>query len=117
MLPANAAAGFFQHLHAGRCVGGLGSEAPERYQGRHRRVEGAARLSGQARLLPKPPEQVLVAAVGGFLVGAGAALATGCIIGNILSGWALMSLGMVAFAMVTVLANWATTVLYLRGVH
>jgi uncharacterized membrane protein YedE/YeeE len=76
----------------------------------------AARLSGQARLLPKPPEQVLVAAVGGFLVGAGAALATGCIIGNILSGWALMSVGMVAFAVVTVLANWATTVLYLRGV-
>ena len=58
----------------------------------------AGRVSGQARLLPKPPEQVLVAALGGFLVGAGAALATGCIIGNILSGWALMSLGMVAFA-------------------
>jgi uncharacterized membrane protein YedE/YeeE len=77
----------------------------------------AARLSGEARLLPKPPEQVLVAAAGGFLVGAGAALATGCVIGNILSGWALMSVGMFLFGVVTVLANWATTALYLRGVH
>ncbi len=75
----------------------------------------SGRLSGQARLRPKPPEQVLVAALGGFLVGAGAALATGCVIGNILSGWALMSVGMVLFAAVTVLANWATTWLYLRG--
>jgi uncharacterized membrane protein YedE/YeeE len=75
----------------------------------------SGRLSGQARLLPKPPEQVLVAAVGGLLVGAGAALATGCVIGNILSGWALMSVGMVLFAAATVLANWATTLLYLRG--
>jgi hypothetical protein len=76
----------------------------------------AGRLSGEARLLPKPPEQVLVAALGGFLVGAGAALATGCVIGNILSGWALMSVGMFLFALVTVLANWATTFVYLRGV-
>ena len=76
----------------------------------------AGRASGQARLLPKPPEQVLVAAAGGFLVGAGAALATGCIIGNILSGLALMSVGMLLFTGATVLANWATTLVYLRGV-
>ena len=76
----------------------------------------SGQLSGQARLLPKPPEQVLVAVLGGFLVGMGAALATGCVVGNILSGWALMSVGMVLFAVVTVLANWATTWLYLRGV-
>ncbi len=77
----------------------------------------AGRLSGEARLLPKPPDEVLVAAVGGLLVGIGAALATGCVIGNILSGVALMSVGMVLFAVVTVLANWATTVVYLRGVR
>jgi hypothetical protein len=76
----------------------------------------SGRLSGETRLLPKPPEQILVAAAGGVLVGAGAALATGCVIGNILSGLALMSVGMLVFAVVTVLANWATTVLYLRGV-
>jgi hypothetical protein len=44
-------------------------------------------------------------------------LATGCVVGNILSGWALMSVGMVLFGVVTILANWATTVLYLRGVR
>ena len=77
----------------------------------------AGRLSGEARLLPRPPEQVLVAAAGGFLVGTGAALATGCVIGNILSGWALMSVGTFLFGVVTILANWATTVLYLRGVR
>ncbi len=75
----------------------------------------AGRLSGEARLLPKPPEQVLVAMFGGFLVGMGAALGTGCVIGNILSGWALMSVGMFLFGAVVLLANWATTVLYLRG--
>jgi hypothetical protein len=74
-------------------------------------------MSGQARLLPKPPEQVLVAALGGFLVGTGAALATGCVIGNILSGWALMSVGTVLFGLVTILANWGTTALYLRGLR
>jgi hypothetical protein len=58
-----------------------------------------------------------VAAAGGFLVGTGAALATGCVIGNILSGWALMSVGTFFFGVVTILANWATTVLYLRGVR
>jgi len=58
-----------------------------------------------------------VAAAGGFLVGTGAALATGCVIGNILSGWALMSLGAFLFGVVTILANWATTLLYLRGVR
>ncbi len=77
----------------------------------------AGRLSGEARLLPKPPEQVLVAVAGGFLVGVGAALAVGCVIGNILSGWAMMSIGALLFGIVTILANWATTVLYLRGVH
>jgi hypothetical protein len=75
----------------------------------------SARLSGQARLLPKPPEQTVVALLGGFLVGAGAAIAGGCVIGNILSGWALMSLGTVVFGVVTLLANWTTTYLYLMG--
>lgn len=75
----------------------------------------SARMSGQARLLPKPPEQILVAMLGGFLVGTGAALAKGCVVGNIMSGWALMSLGTVWFGMVTLLANWATTYLYHLG--
>jgi hypothetical protein len=75
----------------------------------------SGKLSGQARLLPKPPDETVIAMVGGFLVGVGAVFATGCVIGNILSGWALMSLGMLVFGAVTVLANWATTYLYLMG--
>lgn len=75
----------------------------------------AGKLSGQARLLPKPPEQTLVAILGGFLVGAGAALATGCVIGNIMSGWALMSVGMFLFGAATLLGNWVTTYFYIMG--
>jgi uncharacterized membrane protein YedE/YeeE len=75
----------------------------------------SARMSGQARLLPKPPDQVLIALVGGFLVGTGAALAKGCVVGNIMSGWALMSLGTVLFGMVAILFNWAATYFYLMG--
>jgi len=75
----------------------------------------SARMSGQARLLPKPPDQVLIALLGGFLVGTGAALAKGCVVGNIMSGWALMSLGTVLFGVVAILANWAATYLYLMG--
>jgi hypothetical protein len=75
----------------------------------------AARLSGQAKLLPKPPDEIMVAFLGGLLVGAGAAFATGCVVGNILSGWALMSVGMLLFGVTTLLANWATAYLYLLG--
>lgn len=75
----------------------------------------SGRASGQARLLPKPPEQVVWALVGGLLVGSGAAIATGCVVGNILSGWALMSVGNMLFAAVVILANWATTYFYLMG--
>jgi uncharacterized protein len=75
----------------------------------------AASLSGRIRLVPKPPGQVLTAAAGGFLVGVGAGLATGCVVGNILSGWALMSIGMFLFGIGVVLANWVTTYFYLMG--
>ena len=75
----------------------------------------AASLSGRIRLVPKPPGQVLTAAAGGFLVGIGAGLATGCVVGNILSGWALMSVGMFLFGIAVVLANWVTTYFYLMG--
>lgn len=75
----------------------------------------SARLSGQARLIPKPPEQIFAAMIGSLLVGAGAAFATGCVVGNIMSGVALASVGMVFFTIVVVLANWAATYLYLMG--
>jgi len=75
----------------------------------------SAGMSGQAKLLPKPPDELLFAVFGGVLVGAGAALATGCVVGNIMSGWALLSIGMLFFGIVTVLANWVTTYVYLMG--
>lgn len=75
----------------------------------------AARLSGEAKLYNKPPAQILIALLGGFLVGIGAAFAKGCIVGNIMSGWALMSIGTVVFGITALLANWVTTYFYLMG--
>jgi len=75
----------------------------------------SARLTGRAKLLPKPPEQTVTAFFGGLLVGTGAAIARGCVVGNIMSGLALMSVGSLLFAVVVLLTNWATTFLYLMG--
>lgn len=75
----------------------------------------AGRLAGQARLLPKPPEETVTAFGGGVLVGAGAAIGTGCVIGNIMSGWALLSVGMFLFGAATLLGNWIVTYFYLMG--
>jgi uncharacterized membrane protein YedE/YeeE len=75
----------------------------------------AGKMSGQAKLLPKPPDQTVIAFFGGLLVGAGAAFGTGCVIGNIMSGWALMSVGMILFGVMTVVGNWIATYFYLMG--
>jgi len=75
----------------------------------------SARLSGQAKLLRKPPDEILFALLGGLLIGIGAAFATGCVVGNIMSGWALMSIGMILFGIVTIMANWVATYFYMMG--
>jgi hypothetical protein len=75
----------------------------------------SARLGGTFKLLPKPPDVVVAAFGGGILVGIGAALATGCVVGNVLSGWALQSVGLLVFGVTTLLAAWATTWVYLMG--
>lgn len=75
----------------------------------------SARMQGTARLLPKEPRQTLFALLGGALVGAGAWVANGCVIGNILSGWALMSVGLVIFGAAAILSNWVVTWVYLMG--
>ncbi len=75
----------------------------------------SARMSGQAKLLPKPPDEIMVAILGGLMIGTGAALAGGCVVGNIMSGWALMSVGTILFGVIVILSNWATTYLYLMG--
>lgn len=58
---------------------------------------------------------VVTALFGGFLVGAGAAIATGCVVGNIMSGWPLMSVGMFLFGIAVILGNWTTTYLFMMG--
>jgi len=75
----------------------------------------SARMTGRAKLLPKPPGEILTAIIGGLLVGVGAAIGGGCVVGNIMSGWALMSVGTFIFGIITVLANWAATYFYLMG--
>lgn len=75
----------------------------------------SARMRGNFNLRRKPPDEIIVACVGGLLVGIGAALATACVIGHILSGVALMSVGSILFAVAVVLANWMTTYAYLMG--
>ncbi len=75
----------------------------------------SARMTGSARLLPKEPHRTLSALLGGVLVGIGAWSATGCVIGNILSGWALRSLGLLIFGAATILSNWVVTYLSLTG--
>jgi hypothetical protein len=75
----------------------------------------AARLAGRSRILPKPPWQVGLAFLGGILLGVGAAFAGGCFYGHVVSGWALMSLGGVLFALTMVLSNGLVTYFYLMG--
>jgi hypothetical protein len=43
------------------------------------------------------------------------AVAGGCVVGNIMSGYALMSVGNILFGITTLLANWAATYVYLMG--
>ena len=75
----------------------------------------SAKLSGKIRFLPRPPDQTVIAFFGGIVLGTGAAIAGGCVVGNIMSGLALMSVGNIIFAATVLLANWMTTYFYLMG--
>ena len=75
----------------------------------------SAKLSGKIRFIPRPPDETVIAFFGGILLGAGAAIAGGCVIGNIMSGLALMSVGMIIFTATVLLANWIATYFYLMG--
>ena len=67
------------------------------------------------QFVSRPPSQTVIAFIGGLLLGTGATIATGCVIGNIFSGWALMSVGNFLFGLVVILSNWAATYFYLMG--
>ncbi len=75
----------------------------------------SAKMSNKIKFLPRPPDQTAIAFLGGILLGTGAAIAGGCVVGNIMSGVALMSVGNVLFFVTVVLANWVTTYFYLMG--
>jgi len=75
----------------------------------------SAALRGGWKLRSAPPETLLIALFGGLLVGIGASFGRGCFMGNMISGLGLLSLHSLVFAAFTVLANWSTTLLYLRG--
>jgi len=75
----------------------------------------SAKMSNKIKFLPRPPDQTAIAFFGGILLGIGAAIAGGCVVGNIMSGVALMSVGNVLFFVTVVLANWVTTYFYLMG--
>jgi hypothetical protein len=75
----------------------------------------SAGLSGRARLLPRPPGETVIAFLGGIVIGMGAGLASGCVIGNIVSGLGLASAGAAVFAGTMFLGNRIATRLYLMG--
>ncbi len=77
----------------------------------------SAGLSGDLKLRSADPSTLIVAFIGGVLMGIGAVLAHGCFIGNIVSGWALLSLGSLLAGVFMVLGNWLATVFYLRGIR
>jgi hypothetical protein len=77
----------------------------------------SAWMRGELKLRSADAATLLVALLGGVLTGAGAVLGSGCFVGNILSGWPMLSLHSLLFGMLAILANWATTVLYLRGLR
>jgi hypothetical protein len=75
----------------------------------------SARLSGNYRFLPKPPDETMIAFFGGIIAGTGVGFSGYCVVGGIMSGWALMSVASFIFGLTVVMANWATTYFYLAG--
>jgi hypothetical protein len=75
----------------------------------------SAKMRGNLQLRSHEPSVLLVCFLGGLLTGAGAAIGRGCFIGNTITGVALLSVHSTIFTFCTLLANWATTACYIRG--
>lgn len=75
----------------------------------------SAWMQGEIRWRSAPKDVLVLAFFGGVLVGLGAILGGGCFVGQILSGWALLSSHALIFGITMILANWVTTLFYLRG--
>jgi hypothetical protein len=75
----------------------------------------SAWMRGQIRWQSAPKDTLVLAFGGGVLVGLGAIIGRGCFVGQILSGWAMLASHALIFGIVMILANWVTTLFYLRG--
>ena len=74
-------------------------------------------IAGEWKLrAPEEGKTLLLQFFGGLLMGGSAVLAAGCNIGNILSGWAQLSIGSLVAGVFIILGNWFMTyLLFMRG--
>ncbi len=77
----------------------------------------SAWLRGQLALRYAEKTTLLISLLGGVLAGAGSVIGGGCFVGNMISGWALLSFHSFVFVFFMILANWVTTIVYLRGLR
>ncbi len=75
----------------------------------------SAWIRGDIRWRSAPNGMLILAFIGGLLVGMGAIIAQGCFVGQVLSGWALIATQALIFGIVMIFTNWVTTFFYLRG--
>jgi len=75
----------------------------------------SAKLSGDLKFRSADPQTLIIAFSGGIIMGIGAVMADGCFIGNMTSGWALLSSGSLVAGISTIFGNWIATYYYLRG--
>jgi hypothetical protein len=75
----------------------------------------SAMMRRNLQLRSHEPGVLMVCFLGGLLTGAGASIGQGCFVGNTVTGLALLSVHSAVFTGCAVLANWATTVCYIKG--
>jgi uncharacterized protein len=77
----------------------------------------SAVMRHKLQLRSHEPSVLMVCFLGGLLMGAGASIGRGCFIGNTVTGLALLSVHSAVFTGCSVLANWVTTLCYVRGLR
>jgi hypothetical protein len=80
-------------------------------------ASSSAWLRGQLQLRSADKATLFMSLLGGVLAGGGAVIGGGCFFGNVVSGWALLSFQSFVFVFFMILANWATTIVYIRGLR
>jgi len=75
----------------------------------------SAWMRGEIKRRSAPAEMLVVAFAGGVMIGFGGIMGRGCFVGQVLSGWPLLATQALIFGVVMILANWVTTLFYLRG--